>query len=308
MIEELPSQRLACRFTHEIVRRALYDRLSRLRRAELHLSVGEALEGTADAASDRALADLAHHFGAAAPFGGAKRAIEYNLRAARAASAALAFDDAATRLGTALEIGIEDEPERAARPARARLRPATGPARRPMRWRPSRRRRRSPGGWETPSCWRGRRSATRRPAGARGREPGAIELLEEALTAVGDGERRVADRPACRARPGARLQGERERGAIVRENAVALARRARRPPRAGQGPGPLLLGARHDAAGGDPAMLTEARDWRGAGRPEAQTEAIAWRVPTFVALGDLDAARGRSAPCGRWPSGPGSRS
>src|SRR4051794_6342437 len=61
MVEELPSQRLACRFTHEIVRRALYDRISRLRRAELHFRVAEALEGSA-ASSDRALADLAHHF------------------------------------------------------------------------------------------------------------------------------------------------------------------------------------------------------------------------------------------------------
>ncbi|MDX6589494.1 MAG: hypothetical protein QOI84_768, partial [Solirubrobacterales bacterium] len=112
MIEELPSQRLACRFTHEIVRRALYDRLSRLRRAELHLAVGEALESVG-AASDRTLADLAHHFGAAAPFGGAERAIDYNLRAASAASAALAFDDAAAGLRTAIEIGIEGEAERA---------------------------------------------------------------------------------------------------------------------------------------------------------------------------------------------------
>jgi predicted ATPase len=112
MIEELPSQRLACRFTHEIVRRALYDRLSRLRRAELHLRVGEALEA-AGAASDRTLADLAHHFGVAAPVGGAERAIDYNLRAASAASAALAFDDAGMRLRTAIDIGIEDRLQRA---------------------------------------------------------------------------------------------------------------------------------------------------------------------------------------------------
>ena len=116
MIEELPSQRLACRFTHEIVRRALYDRLSRLRRAELHLRVGEALE-SAGAASDRALADLAHHFGAAAPFGGAERAIDYNLRAARAASAALAFDDAA-------DAAAHRDRDRDRGRARARRRPA----------------------------------------------------------------------------------------------------------------------------------------------------------------------------------------
>ena len=42
MIEEVPSRGLAYRFTHELVRRALYDRLTALRRAELHLRVGEA--------------------------------------------------------------------------------------------------------------------------------------------------------------------------------------------------------------------------------------------------------------------------
>src|SRR5205814_7526899 len=44
MIEELPSRRLAYRFTHELVRRALYNRLSAVRRADLHLRVAEALE------------------------------------------------------------------------------------------------------------------------------------------------------------------------------------------------------------------------------------------------------------------------
>jgi hypothetical protein len=42
MIEEIPSPRLACRFTHELVRRAPYDRMPGLRRAELHLRVAEA--------------------------------------------------------------------------------------------------------------------------------------------------------------------------------------------------------------------------------------------------------------------------
>ena len=44
MIEEVPSQLLAYQFTHELVRRALYDRMPGLRRAELHLRVAEALE------------------------------------------------------------------------------------------------------------------------------------------------------------------------------------------------------------------------------------------------------------------------
>ena len=92
------------------MRRALYDRLSGPRRAELHLRVGEALEA-GGGRSGRALADLAHHFAAAAPFGPAERAVEYNLLAARAAGAALAFDEAAARLRTALELGGDDRPE-----------------------------------------------------------------------------------------------------------------------------------------------------------------------------------------------------
>ena len=107
IIEELPSRRLSYRFTHELVRRAAYDRLSAVRRAELHLRVGEAREAT-DGRSARALADLAHHFTAAAPLGSVERAVDYNLLAAQAATEALAFDEAAERLSTALELGVEE--------------------------------------------------------------------------------------------------------------------------------------------------------------------------------------------------------
>ena len=57
-------------------------------------------------------------------------------------------------------------------------------------------------------------------------------------------------------------------------------------------------------------MLTEARDLAAElGDAETETEAMAWRVPTFVALCDLEsAARARSASCARWPSAPRSRS
>jgi DNA-binding CsgD family transcriptional regulator/tetratricopeptide (TPR) repeat protein/Mrp family chromosome partitioning ATPase len=291
MIEELPSQRLACRFTHEIVRRALYDRLSRLRRAELHLRVGEALESAAPA-TDRALADLAHHFGAAAPFGGAERAIDYNLRAASAASAALAFDDAAMRLRTAIEIGIEDEAERAeallelgsanhrAGKAADGLEAFASVAEIARELGSAELLARAAIGYEE-ACWR---------PGIASRD--AVELLEEALAEVDEasGELRISLLAGlARALD---FRGERERGAIVRENAVALARRCEDRAALAK-----VLVRSYWARGTTPleeilSMLTEARDLaEELGDAETHTEAMALRVPTFVALGDLESAR-----------------
>ena len=84
MIEEVPGHTLAHRFAHELVRRALYDRLAAGRRAELHLRIAEALDERASDGSARALGDVAHHFAAAAPIGGTDRAVEYSLLAAAA--------------------------------------------------------------------------------------------------------------------------------------------------------------------------------------------------------------------------------
>ena len=112
LVEELPFPALAYRFTHELVRRALYDRLSVLRRAELHLRIAEALEAIDRPRSGRVLADLAHHFAAAAPIGGAAQAVEYNLLAARAASRPipLSYDETAARpAAPPWKTGIGDE-------------------------------------------------------------------------------------------------------------------------------------------------------------------------------------------------------
>jgi DNA-binding CsgD family transcriptional regulator/tetratricopeptide (TPR) repeat protein len=295
MIEELPSQRLACRFTHEIVRRALYDRLSRLRRAELHLRVGEALESV-DTGSDRALADLAHHFGAAAPLGGAERAIDYNVRAARAASAALSFDDAAMRLRTAIEIGIPGEPERAgallelgsashrAGKATDALEAFASAAEIARALDSAELLARAAIGYED-ACWR---------PGIMRRD--TVELLEEALAAVDQESEELRIGLLAGLSRALDFEGERERGALVRENAVALARR--HEDRAGLA---KVLVRSYWARGITPleeilSMLTEARDLaRELGDVETHTEAMAWRVPTFVALGDLESARAEIA-------------
>ena len=113
IIEEVPAGAPTCRFTHELVRRAIYDGIPRVRLPELHLRVGEALEQSHAADMARVLPELAHHFTLAAPLVGAGRAVEYNLLAAEAAKAASAFAEAALRLSAALELGIGDHRERA---------------------------------------------------------------------------------------------------------------------------------------------------------------------------------------------------
>ncbi len=310
MIEELPAPRLAYRFTHELVRRALYDRLSRLRRAELHLRVGEALEarrGASRPGARRPRPSLRR--GRAVRRGRARRSSTTCSRRG-AASAALAFDEPASRLRTAIELGIDDEAERGRRllelgaashragkavdaldafAAAAEIARELGDA----------------------SCSRGRRSATRRPAGARAwPSRDSVALLEEALqrSARSDSELRIGLLAGlARALD---FQGERERGRDRPRRRRRAGAAPRRPCRARHGADALLLGARDDPARGDPRDAD-----RGAG---PRRGARGHRDPhrgDGLAGADLRrprrprvCPRARSPPCARWPSAPRSRS
>ena len=291
MLEELPGPGLAYRFTHELVRRALYDRLSAIRRAELHLRVAEALE-RADGRGGRALADLAHHFAATAPLGETERAIKYNLLAARAAAAALAFDEAAARLHTALDLRIADPRERAeiylelgtashragkagdalwAFVAASEIARELGDGELLTR---------AAVGYEE-ACWR--------PGIA---DEGAVELLEEAATALGDGTselRVVLLGGLARALD---FRGEHERAAIVRAGAIDMAREL--DDRRGLATVLMRSYWSRGLSSLDEILenLTEARDIaEDLGNTEIRAEAMAWLVPAFVAIGDLDSAR-----------------
>jgi DNA-binding CsgD family transcriptional regulator/tetratricopeptide (TPR) repeat protein len=289
ILEELPSRRLAYRFTHELVRRALYDRLSAVRRAELHLRVGTALESTA-ADSSRVLADLAHHFAHAAGYG-VMRGIDYNRRAARAASAALAFDEAAARLDTALELGIDHPEDRAeallelgtasqragkSPAAMDAFRAAAGLAR---ELGSSELLARAAIGFED-VCWR--------PGIV---DAGAIELCEEAVgtleledsvlrVQVLGGLARALD-----------FRGDHARASVVRSEAIAMARRLDDDTALA-----TILGSSywsHVSSSFEQvlAMLDEARDLgERLGNTEILAEVIGWRVPALVGLSQLDAA------------------
>jgi DNA-binding CsgD family transcriptional regulator/tetratricopeptide (TPR) repeat protein len=291
MLEELPSRRLAYRFTHELVRRALYDRLSGLRRAELHLRVGEALE-RADGRSGRGLADLAHHFAAAAPIDRTGRGVAYNVYAARAATAALAFEEAAVRLRTALELGIDDPVERAeawlelgnashragqALDALEAFRTSAGIAR---DLGDGALLARAAIGYED-ACWR--------PGIA---DQGAAELLGEAAAALGDERSELRVLLLGGLARALDYRGEHERAAVVRASGIAMARALN--DRAGLA---TTLMRAYWSRGTTSledilAMLTEAAALgRELGDTEILAESMSWRVPAFVALFDLDAAR-----------------
>jgi DNA-binding CsgD family transcriptional regulator/tetratricopeptide (TPR) repeat protein len=289
MLVEVPARRLAYRFAHELVRRALSDRLAAPRRAGLHLRVAEALEAGSNARNE-SLADLAHHFAEAAPIGGADRAVEYNLRAAEAAAATLAFDEAIESLRVALELGITDPRERAR--ASLELGDASHKAGRALdaldAFADTAELARELGdgdllalaavGFEE-ACWR--------PgiAGA-----GAVELLEESVAADVRPELRV--RLLGGLARALDFLGEHERGALARDEAIALARAG--GDRRGLA---AVLAAAYWSRGTSTIeeiaeMLAEARGIGDQlGDAELRAEAMSWRVPAFVALGDHDAAR-----------------
>jgi DNA-binding CsgD family transcriptional regulator/tetratricopeptide (TPR) repeat protein len=292
LVEELPFPALAYRFTHELVRRALYDRLSVLRRAELHLRIAEALEAVDRPRSGRVLADLAHHFAAAAPIGGAAQAVEYNLLAARAASAALAYDETAARLRTALETGIEDELRRAEilldlgtalfRAGRSldslqSFRQAAEIAREQGEGELLTR---AAIGFET-TCWRPGLT-----------EEGARELLEEASAMLGREDSTVRVGLLASLARALEYENDPARAALAREEAIAMARRL--DDRSGLAT--VLKGvywARSTTSYAEALeMLGEARALaEELGDAEAQAEATNWRVAALMALGEIVRAR-----------------
>jgi DNA-binding CsgD family transcriptional regulator/tetratricopeptide (TPR) repeat protein len=291
MIEDPQSPGRSYRFTHELVRRALYDRLSGVRRAELHLRVGEALEANREP-TGRTLPDLAHHFGAAVPFDSAGRGAEYNVLAARTAATALAFDEAVARLRSALELGIDGEANQAeiyvelghashragkAADALQAFRQAAEIARRLS---DAELLARAAIGYED-ACWR--------PGMA---DQGAAELLSEAAAELGDERSSLRVLLLSGLARGLDFQGEHERARVVRMNAIAMARELddRRSLATVLMRSYWSLGASELDEVLD--MLTEARDLGDEiGDTEIRVEAMAWRVPAFVALGDLPAAR-----------------
>ena len=85
------------RFVHVLVRESLYDAIPTSQRMRLHRLVGEAIETVYGPLPDAHLAELAHHFGYAAPAGTAEtaeKAVAYAWQAGDQATAQLAYEEA----------------------------------------------------------------------------------------------------------------------------------------------------------------------------------------------------------------------
>ncbi len=290
VIAEVPGVYGRCSFTHALIRQTLYDGLTATRRARLHLRVAEALEQL-----DADAAELAHHFSLAPPARGASKAVEYAESAARRATGVLAYEEAA-RLYTVALAALEQAPDGAEH--RCRLLLALGHAQT-----------KAGDTIEAHATFRAAADTARALGsaqllaqaalgyGAPGQMAGGIvdeelvQLLEEALEAVGD------DEPALRSRLVGRLAIElsfseaRERRAELSSEAVELARQVGDPRGLG-----FALVARHWSLWGPGNVqerLEAANDLLGLAESSGDERlAIAghrWRMIDLLELGDIDA-------------------
>jgi tetratricopeptide (TPR) repeat protein len=99
------------RFAHALIRETLYGDLAPIRRVQLHRRVGEALEVLYQRDPEPYLAELAHHFLAAAPADAAGRGLDYCVRAAERATRLLACEEAILHYRHALDALAGTEPD-----------------------------------------------------------------------------------------------------------------------------------------------------------------------------------------------------
>jgi DNA-binding CsgD family transcriptional regulator len=127
-------------------------------------------------------------------------------------------------------------------------------------------------------------------------DQGAVELLEEATAAHGGESSELRVGLLAGLARALDFQGNYERAAVVRRSAVDMARGLK--DRVGLA---TVLMRAYWSRGTNSleeilAMLTEAAEiGEELGNTEIRAEAMSWRVPTFVALGDMDAARREAA-------------
>jgi DNA-binding CsgD family transcriptional regulator len=106
LLESLPASAGAVRFPHALARLAVLELMPATRRALQHARVAEVVERRAPA-SDARSQRLAFHYGQAAAFGYADRAVRYLTEAAQAAGRSLAHEDAGAAFEQAAALAAD---------------------------------------------------------------------------------------------------------------------------------------------------------------------------------------------------------
>jgi class 3 adenylate cyclase len=102
LVREHPDRTGRYAFSHALIRQTVYKQLRTARRAQLHASIGAALEEAGG--PDARAGALAHHFTEALPLGTAAKAIEYTTEAGHEAVADFALEDAVPYFERALHL------------------------------------------------------------------------------------------------------------------------------------------------------------------------------------------------------------
>jgi predicted ATPase len=97
------------RFTHALIRAAIYEAIGAADRSRLHQQIGEVFEDLYRADPIPHLGELAYHFRLGAQRGDIQKAIDYSLKAANAANHTFAYEQSIAHLEAALNLtGSED--------------------------------------------------------------------------------------------------------------------------------------------------------------------------------------------------------
>jgi DNA-binding CsgD family transcriptional regulator len=216
------------RFAHALVREVVYEGLPAARRVRLHGLVGEALEGVHGADAGPRLAELAHHFVAAAPGGEVARAVRVATLAGRRAMELLAWEEAADLFERALAaLELAERPDQRQRcelllaVGEARMAASDVTAARAAYGEAGEVARRT--GASELLARAGLGLGLVVPGGVV--DPVEVGLLEDALAALGEGDSPLRARVAARLARALVYTPRAERRLALSEEAVALARR-----------------------------------------------------------------------------------
>jgi DNA-binding CsgD family transcriptional regulator len=216
------------RFAHALVREVLYEGLPAARRIRLHGRAGEALESVYAADPGPHLAELAHHFVAAAPGGEVARAVRAATLAGRRALDLLAWEEAAALFERALAaLDLAERPDQRERcelllaVGEARMATSDLPAARAAYQRAGELARRI--GWPEAVARAGLGLGLEFTAGIVDRVE--VALLEDALAALARDEGPLRARVLARLAKALLFTSQAERRLALSEEAVGLARR-----------------------------------------------------------------------------------